>query len=85
MYVFGDFFVSLGSLLDVSLYNGIFAIDSKKEKLNILSKYKNNDSSLGLISGSGKNIINEEKQIQKALEDMENERKQFNKFSEKNY
>ena len=30
----------------------------KKEKLNILSKYKNNDSSLGLISGSGKNIIN---------------------------
>ena len=30
----------------------------KKEKLNILSKYKNNDSSLGLISGSGTNIIN---------------------------
>ena len=31
----------------------------KKEKINILSnKYNNNDSSLGLISGSGKNIIN---------------------------
>ena len=32
----------------------------KKGKLNILSKYKNNnnDSSFGLISGSGKNIIN---------------------------
>ena len=36
------------------------------------------------ISGStgGKNIVNEEKQIQKALEDMENERKQFREQSE---
>jgi len=37
------------------------------------------------ISGSskgGKNIVNEEKQIQKALEEMENERRQFKKQSE---
>ena len=36
------------------------------------------------ISGSagGKNIVNEEKQIQKALEDMENERKQFKEQSD---
>ena len=33
-------------------------------------------------TGGGKNIINEEKQIQKALEDMENERKQFKEQSE---
>ena len=33
-------------------------------------------------TGGGKNIINEEKQIQKALEDMENERKQFREQSE---
>jgi kinesin family protein 3/17 len=33
-------------------------------------------------SGVGKNIINEEKQIQKAIEDMENERRQFKAQSE---
>jgi len=33
-------------------------------------------------SGGGKNIVNEEKQIQKALEEMENERRQFKKQSE---
>ena len=33
-------------------------------------------------TGGGKNVINEEKQIQKALEDMENERKQFKEQSE---
>ncbi len=33
-------------------------------------------------SGGGKNIVNEEKQIQKALEDMENETKQFKAQSE---
>jgi predicted transcriptional regulator len=33
-------------------------------------------------SAGGKNIINEEKQIQKTLEEMENERRQFKKQSE---
>ena len=33
-------------------------------------------------TGGGKNVINEEKQIQKDLEDMENERKQFKEQSE---
>ena len=33
-------------------------------------------------SGVGRNIINEEKQIQKAIEDMENERRQFKAQSE---
>ena len=33
-------------------------------------------------SGGGKNVVNEEKQIQKALEDMENETKQFKAQSE---
>ena len=33
-------------------------------------------------TGGGKNIVNEEKQIQKALEEMENERKQFKQQSE---